>query len=183
MGLTNVFYEAVKEKNIRRIRIMMKDSLLIDPTFKEFQEMERVATSLEGLYDTHDGRIFEAKENWNDEYMSKQMVQVVGNFSKERIEHLKNVVFYLRPVPGTVNKKGDLSKNRVQQKHKNYHEEKRLDMENGRFRGYKIASGTMAGAVVGGLVASATSITVLGGAVTGAVVGGIAMTVVTNGGK
>ncbi|MFR3752255.1 MAG: hypothetical protein ACLTW9_07825 [Enterocloster sp.] len=29
MALTNAFYEAVKDDNVRRVRIMMKDSLLL----------------------------------------------------------------------------------------------------------------------------------------------------------
>ena len=41
MALTNAFREAVTEKNVRKIRIMLKDSLLVDPSFKRFQEMER----------------------------------------------------------------------------------------------------------------------------------------------
>ena len=56
MALTNAFREAVTEKNVRKIRIMLKDSLLVDPSFKRFQEMERAASLVEGLYDVHDGR-------------------------------------------------------------------------------------------------------------------------------
>ena len=41
MALTKSFYEAVSEGNVRRIRIMMKNSLLVDPTFREFSEMEK----------------------------------------------------------------------------------------------------------------------------------------------
>ena len=41
----------------------------------------------------------EDKEAWNDAYMDRLMVQVVSNFSHERIEHLKEVVRHQRPVP------------------------------------------------------------------------------------
>ena len=100
MALTNAFREAVTEKNVRKIRIMLKDSLLVDPSFKRFQEMERAASLVEGLYDVHDGReLTEDKEAWNDAYMDRLMVQVVSNFSHERIEHLKEVVRHQRPVP------------------------------------------------------------------------------------
>ena len=54
MSLTNAFYEAVQTGNVRRVRIMMQDSLLIDPTFNEFEEMEKAASLLNGLYDEHD---------------------------------------------------------------------------------------------------------------------------------
>lgn len=52
MALTNAFYEAVQSGNVRRVRIMMQDSLLIDPTFAEFNAMEKAASSMKGLYDS-----------------------------------------------------------------------------------------------------------------------------------
>ncbi len=36
MALTNAFYEAVNSGNVTRVRIMMKNSLLTDPTGAEF---------------------------------------------------------------------------------------------------------------------------------------------------
>ena len=58
MALTHAFQEAVSEGNVRRIRIMLKDSLLVDPSFGRFNEMERAASLVKGLYDEHDGRSF-----------------------------------------------------------------------------------------------------------------------------
>ena len=99
MALTNAFHEAVSTGNVRRVRIMMKDSLLVDPSFREFNEMERAAATMHKLYDVHDGRALdENKEHWNKDYMDKLMVQLIGNFSKERIAHVKNIVQYLYPV-------------------------------------------------------------------------------------
>ncbi len=40
MAITNFFRNAVSKGDIRGIRIMMKDSMLIDPTFAEFNEIE-----------------------------------------------------------------------------------------------------------------------------------------------
>ncbi|MSR92013.1 hypothetical protein [Inconstantimicrobium porci] len=203
MALKNSFYDAVKDKNIRRLRIMMSDSLLVDPTFREFTEMDEVASSVEGLYEPFDGRPLETDEsNWNDDYMSKQMVQVVSNFSHERIEHLKSVIRYLRPVTKTVNSNVSKASNNPEVKRNmSYEEQKRQDQLSGRYRGVKIATGAVAGAVVGGVIASATEVTVaegaiagvtvvggtiagavVGGAIVGAVVGGVAVAVITNGG-
>ena len=65
--------------------------------------MERAAANLAGLYDPHDGKQFtEDSSKWNDDYMNKLMVEVVLNFSHERVDHLKDVVHYLRPVPKKV---------------------------------------------------------------------------------
>ncbi len=99
MAVTNEFREAVAAQNIRRVRIMMKDSLLIDPTGGSFEEMAEAAEGLAGLYDEHDGReLVEDESAWDEDYMDRLMVQAVGNFSHERLEHLKKVLRRLRPV-------------------------------------------------------------------------------------
>ena len=95
--ITNAFYEAVNSANLRMVRIMMKDSLLVDPTFKQFSEMDSIASKkLKNLYEKHDGRELNMdKASWNTDYMDTLMVQVVSNFSRERVEHLKKVVSYV----------------------------------------------------------------------------------------
>lgn len=192
MALTKAFYDAVNDGNIRRIRIMMKDSLLVDPSFAGFEEMARAAQSLKGLYDVHDGREFISDCSlWNDDYMDKLMVQVVNNFSHERIEHLKEVVHYLRPVPYTAGTPQSTENANVERPKavfqsptgSSYQEQKRRDQQSGNYRGAKIVSGVAAGAVVGGVVAAVAGVTAIGGAVVGATVGGVAVAVATNGGK
>ena len=108
---SNSFNEAVAKKDITTLRVMLKNSLLVDPTFGDFKEMERAASVVDGLYDVHDGRPFEENsELWDDDYMNKIMVQVVSNFSHERVEHLKKVVRKLRPIDGS-NKNVSTEKN------------------------------------------------------------------------
>lgn len=192
MALTNSFFEAVNSGNINRVRIMMKNSLLVDPTFTDFREMERVAASMVGLYDEHDGKPFiEDKSQWNDDYMDKVMVKVLSNFSHERIEHLKEVVRYLKPVPqkttsgakhsGSTERKSTHSRGTSS----SYQEQKHRDQQNGDYLGSKFATGLgiVAGGVAGGVVASVAGVTVIGGAAAGAVIGGVAASVITNGGK
>ena len=61
--------------------------------------MERAAKNMEGLYDEHDGKQFVLDRSlWTEAYMDTLMVEVVNNFSHERIAHLKEVVRYLYPV-------------------------------------------------------------------------------------
>lgn len=189
MALTNAFYEAVNTGNVRRVRIMMQNSLLIDPTFAEFNAMEKAAESMEGLYSEHDGKELIKDHNlWNNEYMDKVMVQVISNFSHERLDHLKEVVRYLRPVTKTVvSKQGQTSQrnSRIAQQ-RSYEEEKRLCQERGDYRGAKIGAGAVAGAVVGGVIASVAGASisgVTGGVAVGVVVGGVATTLMVNGGK
>lgn len=189
MALTNAFYEAVQSGNVRRVRIMMKNSLLVDPTFEEFHAMEKATTSMSGLYDVHDKKEFVIDRNsWNDEYMNMVMVKVISNFSHERIDHLKDVVRYLRPVTKTVSPPKEQPSRRKcsSTQPSTYKEEKRRCQEQGDYLGAKIAVGAVIGAAVGGAVtalASAPVAGVIAGVSAGAVVGGVATSVVVGGGK
>jgi hypothetical protein len=82
--------------DVRAVRIALKDSLLIDPTFGEFNQMFKLAQSMPGLWDPHNGDALR-EPPWTDNYMNEQMVQIVFNFSQERLEHLKKVVRARRP--------------------------------------------------------------------------------------
>ncbi len=197
MAITNSFREAVSIGNVKGIRIMMKDSLLVDPTFAEFNEMSRLASSVIGLYDQHDGRELQNdKSTWDDNYMDKLMVQVVNNFSKERLEHLKAVVKHLRLVAtrsqsqfttsqssSSTPSQGDgYTRPRIQQKQRgNYQEQKRYDQRNGNYRGVKIAAGAVIGGAVGGAIAGVAGGPVIVGVAVGVVVVGAAVAIATNG--
>lgn len=189
MALTNAFYEAVKSGNVRRVRIMMKNSLLVDPTFEEFNAMEKAAASMTGLYDEHDGKeLVDDRSSWNDEYMNRVMVKVISNFSHERLDHLKEVVRYLRPVTKTAEPKREQPSrhNYNTARQGSYQEEKRRCQERGDYLGAKVGAGAVVGAAVGGgitAIASAPVAGVIVGAVAGAVVGGAATAVIVNGGK
>lgn len=167
MALTNAFYEAVKSGNVRHVRIMMKNSLLFDPSFKEFHDMEKAAASMVGLYDEHDGKeLIEDRSQWNDDYMDRVMVKVLSNFSHERLNHLKEVVRYLIPVP----------------EHE-VPEQKPVNRHN------SVAGATLGGiggAAVGGAIAyfsGAAVMGIVGGAAVGGVIGGVVASHIGNGGK
>ena len=185
MAITDSFRTAVVSNNVQRVRIMMKDSLLVDLTFAEFEEMNKLAAQVPGLFSPHDGRQFENNKSlWNDDYMDKVMVQVVGNFSHERITHLKEVVRYLRPVPNRPQPpKPSDSAPRRGTPGRSYQEQKRQDEREGRIIHKKVVTGGVAGGVVTGTIVavaggSATSVAV--GAVAGALVVGLIMAKATN---
>ena len=184
MAMTNAFFDAINAENITRIRIMMKNSLLVDPSFKEFQEMEKAAAKVNGLYDVHDGSIFISDSlEWNDDYMNEQMVQVVDNFSHERIEHLKDVIRVLRPVKYTAKEDSNTTGTHTSSASRSYEEQKRFNQQNGTYKGAVIAGGAVAGAVIGGAIAPLGGIPIVGGAIAGAVVGGAIAAGVVLGGK
>ncbi len=183
--LAESFYEAVNSGNVRKLRIMMKDSLLVDPTFKELNEMETAAAMVPGLYDEHDGEPFVLDRiDWNDDYLNKQKVQLIYNFSHERLNHLKEVVHVLRPVSENQNANSfNRPQSTTEDEHISYEEQKAHDQQNGTYKGAAIAGGAVVGAVVGGVIAAVAGVTVVGGAVAGAVVGGAAVSFAVLGGK
>ena len=93
MALSNDFKEAVQQNKKTKVRIMLKDSLLLDTTCAEFDEMLSFAKeSIPDLLDVHDGEVFKSANQWDEDYLNEQMVAVVSNFSAERIDLLKKMV-------------------------------------------------------------------------------------------
>jgi hypothetical protein len=191
MALTSAFKEAVSTGNVRRVRIMMKDSMLNDPTFSEFNAMKNAAQDLSGLYDTHDGRSLNYDKNtWDDSYMNELMVQIVGNFSHERVEHLQAVVKYLRPTRSQSIERhpnrervadSETTNGKTYTQSPNHEKHKYHAQENNFDRGSKIIGGAIIGAVAGGTIAAVASASVIGGVAIGAVAGTVAVTVITKG--
>ena len=158
MAVTEIFRKAVEDKDVISVRIMMKDSLLQDPSFSKFREMEMQAKSIPDLYAIHDGTMFNTdKSAWNDDYMNDIKVDLIDNFSHERIAHLKEVIQYLHP----------------------YTQEEIKNLSGNNFNINKpTAVGGMAGAGIGGVIATAISTSagatvacIIGGGVAGAAIG------------
>ena len=94
MALTKEFTDAVDNGKKTRVRIMLKDIMLVDPSFKSFDEMiDYAEKNMRDLYDQHDGEdLNNNPSSWDEDYMNQHMVSVVTNFSKERVELLKKIV-------------------------------------------------------------------------------------------
>lgn len=92
--LSQEFKSAVAANNILRTRIMLKDSLVVDPTFRQANEMLAFAKqAMPGLFVPFDGGALESDpEKWDLELMNLELVQLVGNFSETRLLHIKKVI-------------------------------------------------------------------------------------------
>lgn len=166
MALTKEFTEAVDNGKKTRVRIMLKDIMLVDPSLKSFNEMIDYAEKNMGdLYDQHDGEILNNdSSSWDEDYMNQHMVSVVTNFSKERVDLLKKIVkkLYGHKVEQEVfsTRRSNNSSN----------------ISTGGFTGVQKVGGVVAivgvGALIGGIVGSSATITIVGGV---ALAGGIAM--------
>lgn len=124
--LSPEFRSTVKSGNLLRVRIMLKDSLIVDPTFFQFNEMFAYARcELPDLLVPYDGEVLENdRTKWNKELMNKELVEFVDNFSDVRIDHLKKVISVVlnenirkKSITGSVN---DNSQQRIPQSGSSY---------------------------------------------------------------
>ncbi len=92
MKLSKQFTDALESGNILQIKLMLKNSLILDSSGKMFDEMlNETIKKQPGFLEDHDGEVFKAEDAWNESYFNEQMVKVVGNFSKERIQLLRQM--------------------------------------------------------------------------------------------
>ena len=104
--ISNDFKEAVDNGKVLRVHIMLADSMIIDPTFRDLNTELKYASKMNGLFDEHDGEKFEEdSDKWDTDYLNTIMVELKGNFSRERLEHTKKVVRKLIPIEGDNNQK------------------------------------------------------------------------------
>ena len=164
LALSNEFKEAVDQEKTTRVKIMLKDSLLLDKSCKEFDEMLDYANSRIGaLVEEHDGEQFKSREDWNEDYLNDEMVAVVNNFSKERLDLLKSIIKKLYPDRGNeaIGEEGRTNA------------ATNTSGRNGEMSSTKIAGGVVAlvgtGLLVGGLVVAEApiAVSILGGVTIG----------------
>ena len=88
------FKAAINENSLLRTRIMLKDSLVLDPTFIQLDEMLAYARKrLPDLFVSFDGESLENNETkWDKTVMNEELVWLVTNFSEERLRHLRKVI-------------------------------------------------------------------------------------------
>ena len=191
MAVSETFKSAVMEGSVIRIRIMMKDSMLLDPTFSDFDDMANAAAGVPGLYDKYNGgELTTDKSKWDEKYMNRGFVQLLDNFCSERIDHMKKVVVYLRPTsgpkggtpqiasPAQMPNSGTRRQTTTERPMSDYQRQKKRDQLDGN---YKRSTATITGAVVGGVLggavgaaASATGAVITGLALGGAALGAVA---------
>lgn len=92
--LSPEFISAIKTGNLLRVRIMLKDSLVGDPTFAQFNEMFAYAwKTLPTLLVPFDNSALEDDHSkWDKDLINMELVEIVNNFSEARIDHLKKVI-------------------------------------------------------------------------------------------
>ena len=92
--MTTEFKSSVESGNLLRTRIMLKDSFVTDPTCVQLDALLSYAKEkLPGIIVPYDkGGLEKDPLKWDLAVMNLELVQLVNNFSQERIDHLKKVV-------------------------------------------------------------------------------------------
>lgn len=95
MSISNEFAMAVKERNRLRVKIMLKDSLLADKSFKLFDEMQRYATN-QGLSPWEDADpdnpLEKAEKPWTEDTMNYELTALINDFTNEHVEYIKEII-------------------------------------------------------------------------------------------
>ena len=92
-----LFKEAVRNRDLLKTKIMIKNSFLVDPTCRQADEMIQYAkTYLPDIFVPFDGAYLEQDRNkWNVQMMNMELVELVSNFSEVRIQYVKHIVIYV----------------------------------------------------------------------------------------
>lgn len=93
MAISSEFAQAVREKNTLRVRIMLKDSLLVDKTFRSFDEMQAYALA-QGVSPWADVDIplEKAEKPWTEDIMNYELTALVNDFTKEHVNYVKAII-------------------------------------------------------------------------------------------
>lgn len=93
MAVSKEFAQAVLEKNYLRVRIMLKDSLLIDKSFKLFSEMQSYS-SAQGVdpWVDPDIPLEKAEKPWTEDTMNYELTALVNDFTKEHVVYVKEII-------------------------------------------------------------------------------------------
>lgn len=96
--ISKEFLENVESGDLMTVRSALLDDLIIDRTFRTFDEDFNVANQRLNILVPYDGEPFETDAGkWDKEYLNQQKVALMVNFSEERIAHLKAVIAKVMP--------------------------------------------------------------------------------------
>ena len=94
MALTSDFINAVKSRDVLLIRIMLKDSLLVDKSFKLFREMS-FYSECEGVHfwmEESDELEILPETEWNINLMNLELTMLVNDFTRKRLNYCQKII-------------------------------------------------------------------------------------------
>ena len=105
MAISNEFAQAVNNKNILRIRIMLKDSLLVDKSFSLFDEMQEYAIrqGASPWIESEDHMVVQTGP-WSEDDMNYELTALINDFTKEHVNYVKTIISSLYGPPSEYKK-------------------------------------------------------------------------------
>lgn len=94
MALTPEFRTAVRNNNLLRVRIMLKDSLLVDRSFAQFKEMRQYAehSGVNFWMEKTEELEMKPEELWNITLMNLELTKLVNDFTKEHLDYCRKII-------------------------------------------------------------------------------------------
>lgn len=95
MTVPNDFLEAVRKKDILGIRLMLKNSLVLDTSFYKYDEMIKCINQA-GIDIWMEPKSIDRKEKpWSTDLMNYELAAIMNDFSKDHMNYLKEIVSYV----------------------------------------------------------------------------------------
>lgn len=92
------FKKNVAAKDVFLVRSALLDYLILDRSFKTFNESLDYAAKFLPVFQEYNGKAFETdKSKWNETYLNEQKAFLMINFCRERVEHIKEVIRVVLP--------------------------------------------------------------------------------------
>lgn len=92
------FKKIVLSRNLDKVRSYLIDILMEHRSLEEFYDSFNYAERFLKVMEKHDGYGFSEDESkWDLNYLNNQRDELMRNFSKERLEHFKNVIDVVLP--------------------------------------------------------------------------------------
>ncbi len=98
--ITMEFQDAVERKNYLKTKIMLKDSLLVDTSFKQFDTMIRYVES-KGINiwsNSLDTYPLKDPDSWNKDLLNIELASLVTEFTREKVDYIKRMIQTLYPM-------------------------------------------------------------------------------------
>lgn len=93
MSVSKEFMNIVAQGDKNAVRTSLANYMILDRSYKLFDESFSYAQSKMDILDEHDGQeLTSDREKWTEAYLNEQLVAVVINFSMERISHIKQII-------------------------------------------------------------------------------------------
>lgn len=114
------FKQNVESGDLVTVRSALVDYLIIDRTFKKFDETLEYACANLDIMQSYDNNPFETEsEKWDNAYLNQQKVALMVNFSEERIAHIKSVIKIVMPTNVTQKTETVSNRPRFSESHEN----------------------------------------------------------------